>query len=331
MKLAASSSALFSVLALSLGSALFEPSARAQPPSDTLKILIDQQTAQFGLLVAGKAAWDAGDFATAAANWEALLRGSRIAPEVGRAVQEWAVEARRRTGSQSKPISALPVSEAPPPPVPASASPAENSRPAGSAVTVSGVVLGGGKLGPGGTVVWLKRASGKTPKPAPNVGRVVRQVNKAFVPRVLPVTIGSRVDFRNGDDIFHNVFSLSKPNDFDAGLFKTGQSYTRTFTKPGPVQLLCNIHSSMLGYVVVVDTPYYSQADSTGAFSIRGVPPAEYDVTAWHEGSTQPWKSRVNVDQGGVRGLQVRVSGNRRVPTSLPDKYGKARQAQLGY
>ena len=68
-------------------------------------------------------------------------------------------------------------------------------------------------------------------------------------------------------------FSLSRPNDFDSGLYKAGQSFTKTFGKPGPVQILCNIHASMLGYVVVVDTPWYGQADSSGAFTIRGVPP----------------------------------------------------------
>jgi plastocyanin len=100
---------------------------------------------------------------------------------------------------------------------------------------------------------------------------------------VLAVPVGTKVDFRNDDAIFHNVFSLAKPNDFDTGLYKQGGVYAQTFKKPGPVQLLCNIHSSMLGYVYVVDSPYYAQADGAGAFTIKGVPPGEYEVEVWHE------------------------------------------------
>ena len=51
----------------------------------------------------------------------------------------------------------------------------------------------------------------------------------------------------------------------------------------GAVQLLCNIHSSMLGWIYVVDTPWFSQADVTGHFAIKGVPPGEYLLSVWHE------------------------------------------------
>jgi plastocyanin len=198
-------------------------------------------------------------------------------------------------------------------------------------VTVSGLVSGGGTAGPGGAVVWLKKAEGATPRPTPLRGKVVSQVNKSFVPRILPVPVGSTVSFANQDPIFHNIFSLSRPNDFDSGLFKAGQSYSKTFSKPGPVQLLCNIHASMLGYVVVVDSPWYGQADASGAFAIRGVPPGQYDLESWHEGSSQIGRQRISVGAEGLRGVAVRVSGDRRAPAAVPDKYGKDRQLQLGY
>ena len=104
--------------------------------------------------------------------------------------------------------------------------------------------------------------------------------------------MGTKVDFRNDDAIFHNVFSLSKPNDFDTGLYKQGGTYPQVFKKPGLVQLLCNIHSSMIGYVYVVDSPYYAQADGAGAFTIKGVPPGDYDVEVWHEASSKPTQQR---------------------------------------
>jgi hypothetical protein len=180
-------------------------------------------------------------------------------------------------------------------------------------------------------VVWLKRTDGATPRPAPLRGKSINQVNKTFVPRVLPVTIGSTVNFANQDPIFHNVFSLSRPNDFDSGLYKAGQSFTKTFSKAGPVQVLCNIHASMLGYVVVVDTPWYGQADSAGTFTIRGVPPGDYDMETWHEGSSKTVRQKISVGFDGLRGVSVRMGGDRRSPAAVPDKYGKQRQVQLGY
>ena len=191
--------------------------------------------------------------------------------------------------------------------------------------------MGGGTAGPGGAVVWLKRANGETPRPAPARGKVISQRGKSFVPHVLAVPVGTKVAFRNDDAIYHNVFSLTRPNDFDTGLYKQGGAYDQTFKKPGAVQLLCNIHSSMLGYVYVVDSPYYAQADGSGAFTIKGVPPGEYDLEVWHEGASKTSKQRVSVGADGLRGVELRVGGDRRPPQFVPDKSGKPRQSHLGY
>jgi plastocyanin len=196
---------------------------------------------------------------------------------------------------------------------------------------VSGTVMGGGTAGPGGAVVWLKRANGETPRPTPAHGKVITQQGKTFLPRVLVVPVGTKVAFRNDDPIFHNIFSLSKPNDFDTGLYKQGATYTQTFRHPGAVQLLCNIHASMLGFVVVVDTPYYAQSDASGAFTIKGVPPGEYQLQVWHEAAAKPTIERISVGAGGVRGLALRVGGEKHAPQFLPDKSGKPRQSHLGY
>jgi plastocyanin len=196
---------------------------------------------------------------------------------------------------------------------------------------VSGTVSGGGPQGPGGAVIWLKKANGETPRPAPAHGKVISQRGKMFVPHVLVVPVGTKVAFRNDDPIFHNIFSLSKPNGFDTGLYKQGATYTETFRHPGAVQLLCNIHASMFGFVFVVDTPYYAEAEASGAFTIKGVPPGEYELQVWHEAAARPTVERLTVGAGGVRGLALRVGGDRRAPQFPPDKSGKPRQTQLGY
>ena len=177
----------------------------------------------------------------------------------------------------------------------------------------------------------MKRVGGETPKPAPARGKVITQRNKTFIPHVLVVPVGTKVSFRNDDPIFHNIFSLSKPNDFDTGLYKQGATYQQTFKHTGVVQILCNIHSSMLGVIVVVDTPYYAQAEESGAFSIKGVPPGDYELKVWHEASSKVTEQRLNVGAGGVRGLALQVAGDKRAPQFVPDKSGKPRQSHIGY
>ena len=134
---------------------------------------------------------------------------------------------------------------------------------------VTGVVLGGGDVGPAGAVVWLKRLDGRTPPVAPTSGRFITQRKKVFLPHVLVVPKGSTVEFRNEDAIYHNAFSLDKPNDFDAGIRAKGNTYSRTFEEPGPVEILCNIHASMNAFVVVVDSPYFTKTHASGTFTHR--------------------------------------------------------------
>lgn len=311
------------------------------PQDLAVKALVERQYLVFNLLAGGKQAYDAGNFALAAAKWESLLRVPGLDLDIDRVIRPLAGEARARAGGPPAAPVASAVSGG------GSSSPPSSSFPSAAAgtaaadalahlaspgATVSGTVTGGGTLGPGGTVLWMKRVDGQpTPRPAPARGKVVSQRNKTFIPRVLAVPVGSRVDFRNEDELFHNVFSLSRPNDFDTGLYRQGASYPQTFRKAGVVQILCNIHSSMVAYVYVVDSPYYAQADGTGAFAIKNVPPGEYELETWHEASMKPWKQRVTVGVENVRGVAVKVAGDKAAPAFIPDKSGKPRQAHLGY
>ena len=137
------------------------------------------------------------------------------------------------------------------------------------------------------------------------------------------------MNFRNEDDLFHNVFSLSPAAKFDTGLHKAGVETPVKFDKPGVIELLCNIHASMLGYLVVVDTPYFAVADGGGAFQIANLPPGEYEASVWHENASAPQKKTVTVGEGTT--LAFTVAADKRANPFPPDKYGKPRQQQLGY
>jgi plastocyanin len=318
-----------------LGEELPLPLAVRTPQDLAVKSVAEKQYLIFNLLAGGKLAWDGGDFATAATKWEALLRIRPLDPELEKTIKPLANEAHSRAAGRPAAEAASPTPVTTPSSVaPSSSTGAAASSPvvpASPTVSVSGTVSGGGPLGPGGAVIWLKRANGETPRPVPARGKMITQRGKVIVPHVLVVPVGSKVAFRNDDPIFHNIFSLSKPNDFDTGLYKEGATYTETFRHPGVVQLLCNIHASMFGFVVVVDTPYYAASEASGAFNIKGVPPGEYELQVWHEAAAKPTSEHLTVGAGGVRGLALKVAGDKRAPQFLPDKSGKPRQSHLGY
>lgn len=313
-----------------LGEKLPLPLAVQTPEDLAFKAMAEKQYLEFNLLASGKVAWDKGDFAAAADKWEALLRVPNLPAELVTLVTPLVKAARDLAGGAA--AAPLPVAVAqetngvtmtPLEPEP----PSEARR---VSVAVKGVIMGGGPNGPGGAVVWLKRADGPTPRPRATRVKAVVQKDKRFVPHVLAVPVGATVEFRNDDEIFHNVFSLSKPNDFDLGLYKSGASREQVFETPGPVNLLCNIHSSMGGYVYVVPSPWFGQADSSGRFTIKNVPEGNYVAEVWHEFSSKPVTAEVKVSPGMAE-LSLTVDGDKRPPAFVPDKAGKPRQPQLGY
>jgi hypothetical protein len=326
-------------------------SARAAEPSnwpgDEMPLPITVKTAQdmafktvaerlyltFNLMASGRLAWQRGDYAGAAEKWETLLRTPGLDPQVERVITPLLADARRRAGSR-------PSGAAPPAPSPLPAPSAVEVSPVASAKPVvvkpirpdvTGVVLGGGDVGPAGAVVWLKRLDGRTPRVAPASGRFITQRKKTFLPHVLAVPAGSTVEFRNEDAIYHNAFSLDKPNDFDAGIRARGNTYSRTFAEPGPVEILCNIHASMNAFVVVVDSPYFTKTHASGTFSIPRVPPGQYELSVWHETASSVIHKKISVGAAGASGISVSVEGDKKPRAFVPDKYEHKRQPHLGY
>jgi len=310
-----------------LGEQMPLPLAVKTPEDLAFKASAERQYLIFNLLAGGKVAWDRGDYPLAVTRWEALLRLPNVPAELELQVRPLA-KAAREQAPMSMPM-ALPAAPEGPTAATAVVSVPEVDA-SKQLVTVNGSVAGGGNNGPGGAVVILRRAEGTTPKPRPMRIRAVIQKDKRFIPHVLAVPLGATVEFRNDDEIFHNVFSLTPQNDFDLGLYKNGVSKEQTFLSPGPVHLLCNIHSSMSGYVFVSDSPWFTQADATGRFSLKGVPPGNYVAEVWHEWAAKSVKKTVRVI-AGMEELQVSVDGDRRAPAFVPDKSGKPRQPQLGY
>ncbi|HZP83211.1 MAG TPA: carboxypeptidase regulatory-like domain-containing protein [Chthonomonadaceae bacterium] len=144
---------------------------------------------------------------------------------------------------------------------------------------VSGQVALAGKGAAREAVVTLEGEK----KAAPMAKAVVDQRDKTFLPHVSVVTRGTTVQFPNNDTVFHNVFAYFNAKKFDLGMYPRGATKRVTFDKPGLVALLCNVHSEMSAYIVVVDTPYYAITDRQGHFRIGNVAPGTYTLRVWHE------------------------------------------------
>lgn len=109
------------------------------------------------------------------------------------------------------------------------------------------------------------------------------QKDQSFYPEVLPITVGTTVDFPNLDPVFHNVFSYSKAKKFDLGRYPKGHSKSVTFDTPGLVKVFCEIHSTMRAHILVLEQPYYAIVAPDGSFRIPDVPAGDYKLKVWQE------------------------------------------------
>jgi plastocyanin len=110
---------------------------------------------------------------------------------------------------------------------------------------------------------------------------IMDQMNKEFVPEVLVVRIGTIVSFPNSDSVAHQVYSFSSAKRFSLPLYR-GKPYPPVvFDHAGVVTLGCNIHDSMVGYIVVTDSSYFGQTNQQGQWS-HDLPPGAYRIRAWH-------------------------------------------------
>ncbi len=135
----------------------------------------------------------------------------------------------------------------------------------------------------GPVVVFLEGANGKIPYDPPGHTPRIHQKNATFSPSFLVIAAGQTVVMPNDDVIFHNVFSYSKPNRFDLGLFPKGSSRSVALRYPGAVRIYCSIHESMNAIIFVAPSPWFDVVRPTGNFSMTGVPAGRYRIRTWSE------------------------------------------------
>lgn len=164
-------------------------------------------------------------------------------------------------------------------------------------------------------VVYLIPEKSRAPGVEKGKKAVMDQVDKQFKPRVLVVQTGTSVDFPNSDEILHHVYSFSAAKTFELPLYKDKPAAPVVFDKPGVAALGCNVHDWMIGYVVVVDTPWFAKTGKDGKISIKDAPPGDYKAFIWHSDSTaknQLTSKNVKIEKGKAKEVKFNVKLKRK-------------------
>jgi plastocyanin len=129
----------------------------------------------------------------------------------------------------------------------------------------------------GGGVVYLEDA----PREAGvSLSGTLDNHDMAFLPNIVIITAGGSVIFTNTDPVTHNVFTPDGEK-WNLGEIPQNGSVVKRFDTPGTYTVLCNLHPTMLAYLVVSPSSYFARTDPDGAFTIKNVPTGMYHVTAW--------------------------------------------------
>jgi hypothetical protein len=134
-------------------------------------------------------------------------------------------------------------------------------------------------------VVYLE---GPFPRPAEPPLAQMAQKDLMFVPTLLPVQVGTKVEFPNLDDTYHNIFSYSPAKRFDLGRYRSDERPipSELFDVPGLVTLRCDIHEHMRALILVLDTPHFTVSDVQGRYRLDGLPAGRYVLKAWLDSKT---------------------------------------------
>ena len=132
---------------------------------------------------------------------------------------------------------------------------------------------------------------------------VMDQYAKSFVPNVLFVRVGQPVEFRNSEDMPHNVNVIRRGT--GAAVFTVAtepqQKYVHTLDRTGQYDVACDIHPGMQALVVAAPGPRVTVADEQGAFTIPNVPAGSYRLSVTFEGRTVEQAVEVSGPRTAVR------------------------------
>ncbi len=106
-----------------------------------------------------------------------------------------------------------------------------------------------------------------------------------YTPHVLGIRVNQPFEILNSDGTLHNIHALPKNSpEFNLGMPIQGMKLTQKFTAPEVmVKIKCEVHPWMAAYAGVLNHPFFAVTGDDGSFSLKGLPPGQYTIEAWHE------------------------------------------------
>lgn len=147
---------------------------------------------------------------------------------------------------------------------------------------------------------------GKTAASNPNATGKIVQKNKMFNPKITVVQTGTNINFPNEDSFRHHVYSFSPAKKFELKLYSGVPTNPVQFDQAGVVTLGCNIHDSMLGYIYIVDTPFFAKTDDKGRALLKLIE-GQYSYQVWLPGVNKPGAEQ-----------KVKIEGSTEVKVTIP-------------
>ena len=130
-----------------------------------------------------------------------------------------------------------------------------------------------------------------------------------YQPHVLAVPAGAEVTVLNPDKVLHNIHTYSKVNKpMNRAQPKFKKKLKVKFDKPEIMEVKCDVHGWMSGWIFVAGNPYYSVTGEDGAFSLTDLPAGKYKVEIWHEKLGKQTKE-VEVKAGETAKLDIEFAG----------------------
>lgn len=148
------------------------------------------------------------------------------------------------------------------------------------------------------------------------------QRGKRFIPSLVAITAGQSVGFPNGDPFMHNVFSPTPLRPFDLGSFPQGETRERPFSRPGIVEVFCNIHPEMSATILVLPNRRFAVVERDGRFEIPDVPAGTWTIYAYSRRARRPAEAKVTVVAGATAAVDLALE-ERAVAPAHRNKYGE--------
>jgi len=157
-------------------------------------------------------------------------------------------------------------------------------------------------------VIWLipadpakaEKAKAVQTSEKPVAMALMRQSALQFVPRVVVLQKGQKVEFTNEDSEFHNVHVQARGEVFNQTM-PPGQPAVFIPASTGILNVFCNIHQHMRAFLILQETPWITAIDRKGKFVIKDVPAGRYAMYVWHEAGGRPGQKMIDIPADGLK------------------------------